>query len=69
MSGQFTVPLNVDEFFTLNRRAFLRGLGASALVTATGGFFSPGPSGEASIRGLPVRARPLPRANRQLTVS
>src|SRR5262245_36886462 len=40
MSGQFTLPLSVDEFSTLNRRAFLRALGASALVTATGGFFS-----------------------------
>jgi hypothetical protein len=69
MSGQFTVPLNVDEFFTLNRRAFLRGLGASALVTATGGFFSPGPSGEAQY-SRPTRSRSaLPRANRQLTVS
>jgi alkaline phosphatase D len=50
MSGQFTVPLNVDEFSTLNRRAFLRGLGASALVTATGGFFS------RSVWGSPVFA-------------
>jgi alkaline phosphatase D len=50
MSGQFTVPLNVDAFSTLNRRAFLRGLGASALVTATGGFFS------RSVWGSPVFA-------------
>ena len=50
MSGQFTVPLNVDEFSTLNRRAFLRGLGASALITATGGFFS------RSVWGSPVFA-------------
>jgi alkaline phosphatase D len=38
---RFPARLNVDEFSTINRRAFLRGLGASALVTATGGLFAP----------------------------
>jgi alkaline phosphatase D len=37
---RFPARLNVDEFSTINRRAFLRGLGASALITATGGLFS-----------------------------
>jgi alkaline phosphatase D len=48
MSDRFRARLNVDEFSTLNRRAFLRTLGASALVTATGGFFS------RSVWGSPV---------------
>ncbi|MDB5863503.1 MAG: hypothetical protein JWO70_1309 [Betaproteobacteria bacterium] len=41
MPARFPARLNVDEFSTINRRAFLRGLGASALVTATGGLFAP----------------------------
>jgi alkaline phosphatase D len=39
-SDRFPPRLNVDDFSTLNRRAFLRALGASALVTASGGFLS-----------------------------
>ena len=32
--------LNVDEFVIVNRRNLLRGLGASALLTAAGNLFS-----------------------------
>ena len=39
MSTRFPVPLDVDDFATVNRRRLLRGLGSSALVTATGGLF------------------------------
>src|SRR5262245_24568529 len=34
--------LNVDTFATVNRRALLRGLSASALLTTTGSFFTRG---------------------------
>jgi alkaline phosphatase D len=34
--------LNVDEFATVSRRTFLRGLSASALLTTTGSFFTRG---------------------------
>jgi alkaline phosphatase D len=40
MSSRFRSGLNVDDFATVNRRILLRGLGASAMVTATGGLFS-----------------------------
>lgn len=40
MSNRFPSRLNVDEFCTFNRRAFLRGLSASALLTVAGGFLS-----------------------------
>ena len=50
MSDRFPARLNVEEFSTLNRRAFLRGLGASALITATGCLFS------RSVWGSPVFA-------------
>jgi alkaline phosphatase D len=50
MSDRFPARLNLDDFSTVNRRAFLRALGASALVTATGGFLS------RSVWGSPVFA-------------
>ena len=40
MSSRFPKPLNVDDFATINRRSVLRGLGAAAVLTATGGLFS-----------------------------
>ena len=40
MPPRFPKRLNVDDFATMNRRSVLRGLGAAALVTATGGLFS-----------------------------
>ncbi len=40
MSSRFPKRLNVDDFATMNRRHLLRGLGAAALVTASGGLFS-----------------------------
>jgi alkaline phosphatase D len=40
MSSRFHGCLNVDEFATINRRELLRGLGAVALLTTTGGLFS-----------------------------
>ena len=48
MSIRFPSRLDVDDFATVNRRALLRGLGASALVTATGGLFA------RSVWGSPV---------------
>jgi alkaline phosphatase D len=39
-SDRFSARLNVDEFCTLNRRAFLRVLGTSALVTTSGALLS-----------------------------
>jgi alkaline phosphatase D len=48
MADRFPARLNLDEFSTLSRRAFLRTLGASALITATGGLFSQ------SVWGSPV---------------
>ena len=50
MTSRFPVRLTVDEFATINRRNLLRGLGATALVTATGGLFS------SSVWGTPVFA-------------
>ncbi|MEQ1776866.1 MAG: alkaline phosphatase D family protein [Burkholderiales bacterium] len=40
MPSRFSKRLNMDDFATINRRRVLRGLGATALVTATGGLFS-----------------------------
>src|SRR5262245_33198171 len=40
MSNRFSAHLNVDDFATVNRRALLAGLGASAILTTTGGFFA-----------------------------
>lgn len=40
MPSRFPKHLNVDEFATINRRNLLRGLGASALLTASGSLFS-----------------------------
>ncbi len=40
MSSRFRTRLNVDEFATINRRRLLGSLGASALLTASGGLFS-----------------------------
>ncbi len=40
--------MNIDEFATVNRRELLRALGASALLTSTGGFFA------RSVWGSPV---------------
>jgi alkaline phosphatase D len=40
MSPRFSTRLNVDDFATVNRRALLRGLGASALVTSAGSSFA-----------------------------
>lgn len=40
MSIRFLRPLDVDGFATVNRRLLLQSLGASALVTATGGLFA-----------------------------
>jgi alkaline phosphatase D len=40
MSSRFPRFLNVDDFATVNRREMLRGLGASALLIATGGLFT-----------------------------
>ena len=37
MSFRFRKNLNIDDFATVNRRSVLRGLGAAALLTATGG--------------------------------
>lgn len=50
MSPRFPASLNVDDFATVNRRALLRVLGASALLTSTGGFFA------RSVWGSPVFA-------------
>lgn len=38
MSSRSPARLHVDDFTTVNRRAFLRGLGASVLLTASGSF-------------------------------
>ena len=40
MSIRFPSRLDVDRFATVNRRLLLQSLGASALVTATGGLFA-----------------------------
>jgi hypothetical protein len=40
MSSRFPPRLNVDHFATVNRRTFLRGLGASVLLTTSGSFFA-----------------------------
>jgi len=40
MLHRFRARLNVDDFTSVNRRALLRGLGASLLLTTSGGFFS-----------------------------
>ncbi|HTE16387.1 MAG TPA: alkaline phosphatase D family protein [Burkholderiales bacterium] len=40
MLSRFRKRLNLDDFATINRRRVLRSLGASALLTATGGLFS-----------------------------
>ena len=50
VSNRFPTRLNVDDFSTVNRRQLLRGLGASALVTAAGGLFA------RSVWGSPVFA-------------
>jgi alkaline phosphatase D len=42
MRNQFPASLNIDDFCTVNRRTLLRGLGAAALLTATGGLFRAG---------------------------
>jgi alkaline phosphatase D len=44
----YPARLNIDDFVTLNRRGFLRGLGAAALLTATTGAFT------RSVWGSPV---------------
>src|SRR3954470_4946578 len=38
--NRFRAPLNVDDFATVSRRRVLQGLGAAALVTTTGAFFT-----------------------------
>ncbi len=40
MTIRFPRRLDVDGFATVNRRTLLHGLGASALVTTTGGLFA-----------------------------
>jgi alkaline phosphatase D len=50
MLSRFPPLLNVDDYTILNRRAVLRALGASALLTATGSYFS------RSVWGSPVFA-------------
>jgi len=50
MSPRFPASLNVNDFATVNRRALLRALGASALLTSTGGFFA------RSVWGSPIFA-------------
>ena len=40
MPPRFPARFDVDAFTTINRRALLQTLGASALVTATGGLFA-----------------------------
>ena len=40
MSNRFSSRFDVDSFATVNRRLLLQSLGASALVTATGGLFA-----------------------------
>ena len=42
MNHRFPSRLDVDDFCTVNRRTLLRGLGATALVTAAGGLFQGG---------------------------
>jgi alkaline phosphatase D len=42
MRDRFPSRLDVDDFCTMNRRTLLRGLGAAALLTATGGLFRGG---------------------------
>jgi alkaline phosphatase D len=42
MRNQFPARLDVDDFCAVNRRTLLRGLGAAALLTATGGLFRGG---------------------------
>jgi len=39
---RFPARLDVDDFCNVNRRTLLRGLGAAALLTATGGLFRGG---------------------------
>jgi alkaline phosphatase D len=50
VSNRLPARLNVDDFSTVNRRLVLRGLGASALLTAAGGLFA------RSVWGSPVFA-------------
>ena len=50
MPVRFPQRFNVDDFSTINRRRVLRGLGAAALLTTTGGLFS------RSVWGNPVFA-------------
>jgi alkaline phosphatase D len=42
VSDRFPARLDVDDFCTVSRRTLLRGLGAAALLTATGGLFRGG---------------------------
>jgi alkaline phosphatase D len=42
MRNRFPARLDIDEFCTVNRRTLLRGLGAAAVLTATGGLFRSG---------------------------
>ena len=42
MRNHFPASLNIDDFCTVNRRTLLRGLGAVALLTATGSLFRGG---------------------------
>ena len=42
MPQRFSARVDVDDFCTVNRRTLLRGLGTTALLTATGGLFRGG---------------------------
>jgi alkaline phosphatase D len=48
VSSRFPTRCNVDDFATVHRRALLRGLATTAVVTTTGGFFT------RSVWGAPV---------------
>jgi alkaline phosphatase D len=50
MPRRFGEPLNVDDFATVNRRTLIRGAGATALLTTSGGLFA------SQVWGAPVFA-------------
>ena len=68
MPIRFPALLDVDQFATIHRRRLLQSLGASALLTATGGLFR-GRSGPAR-SSQPIRSRSAsPPAIRRRTAS
>jgi hypothetical protein len=57
MRNRFPTRLDVDDFCTVNRRTLLRGLGAAALLTATGALFPRWGLSEPHLRRLSLLAR------------